>query len=79
MINYSSWLSIDFTQPMNIIIFIFFVMIILILTYLQIFALAGILAIFLGFILLFSGINQFICFLIIISGLMIMFLSKKGK
>jgi len=72
-----AFLTIDFTQPINLLIFIFFIMFIFILVYFAMFAVAGGLCIVLGFILLFSGINVFISIMVMVIGVGIIFLFKK--
>jgi len=72
-----AFLTIDFSQPINLLIFIFFIMFIMILVYFTMFTIAGGLCIVLGFILLFSGINTFISLLVILIGAGIIFLFRK--
>lgn len=69
--------TIDFSQPIYMILLILIIILIAVLSYFRQFVYAAVLTIFLAFIFLFSGINLLIVIITILGGFALLFLGKK--
>ena len=76
--TYPNFFNVDFTQKVNLILLVFFLILFFILFWLKKFLLVAVLLIILGFVLLFSGIALIFCAFFIILGCIFAFFGSKA-